>query len=58
MSASLLLAPQPGETVLDLCAAPGNKSAQIGARLQNAGRVVANDLSLPRRRLRVAKTCL
>ncbi|MCB1037475.1 MAG: RsmB/NOP family class I SAM-dependent RNA methyltransferase [Acidobacteria bacterium] len=43
-----LLDPQPGERVLDLCAAPGNKTAQIGLRLGREGTVVANDVSLDR----------
>jgi NOL1/NOP2/sun family putative RNA methylase len=45
-----LLDPQPGERVLDLCAAPGNKTAQIGVRLNNQGTVVANDISVGRMR--------
>ncbi|MGE0653958.1 MAG: RsmB/NOP family class I SAM-dependent RNA methyltransferase, partial [Alphaproteobacteria bacterium] len=39
-----LLDPQPGERVLDLCAAPGNKTAQIALALGNRGTVVANDV--------------
>lgn len=35
------LAPQPGETVLDLCAAPGGKSTHIAALMGGNGRVVA-----------------
>ncbi len=38
-----LLDPQPGERVLDLCAAPGNKTAQIAMAMANTGTVVAND---------------
>jgi NOL1/NOP2/sun family putative RNA methylase len=38
-----LLDPQPGEHILDLCAAPGNKTAQITIALHNRGTVIAND---------------
>ncbi len=41
-----LLAPQKGETVLDVCAAPGGKSLLI-ADTMGAGRVVAMDLPVP-----------
>jgi 16S rRNA (cytosine1407-C5)-methyltransferase len=43
-----LLDPKPGESVLDLCAAPGSKSTQIAGRLQNQGVVVCNDPSSSR----------
>ena len=33
----------PGQRVLDLCAAPGNKTAQIAVALDNRSTVVAND---------------
>ena len=39
-----LLDLQPGEAVLDLCAAPGGKSGQIAAGLQNTGLLVANEI--------------
>ncbi|MGH6987766.1 MAG: RsmB/NOP family class I SAM-dependent RNA methyltransferase [Caulobacteraceae bacterium] len=40
-----LLAPQPGEAVLDLCAAPGGKSLQLAA---SGARVIALDRSAER----------
>jgi 16S rRNA C967 or C1407 C5-methylase (RsmB/RsmF family)/NOL1/NOP2/fmu family ribosome biogenesis protein len=39
-----LLDPRPGERILDLCAAPGGKTAQIAVALGNRGTVVANDV--------------
>lgn len=43
-SAVTLLDPQPGEWVLDLCAAPGGKSGQIAARLQGEGLLWSNEI--------------
>lgn len=37
----VVLAPQPGERVMDLCAAPGGKTAQIALKLGGQGVVVA-----------------
>lgn len=35
---------QPGQRVLDLCAAPGGKSTQLAASLANQGLLVANEI--------------
>lgn len=43
MTTVSVLEPQPGDKVLDLCAAPGGKSTQIAARLANKGILVSND---------------
>jgi 16S rRNA (cytosine967-C5)-methyltransferase len=41
MTVSRLLAPQPGERVLDLCAAPGGKTTHIAALMGGSGEVIA-----------------
>lgn len=43
MSAVTVLAPKPGERILDLCAAPGGKSTQIAAALQGQGLLWSNE---------------
>lgn len=40
-----VLAPQPGEVVLDLCAAPGGKASQMAARMGGSGALVANEIT-------------
>ena len=43
LSAVSVLNPQPGERVLDLCAAPGGKSTQIAGLMQGRGLLVCNE---------------
>lgn len=39
----LVLNPQPGDTVLDMTAAPGSKTSQMAAMMMRQGTLVAND---------------
>jgi 16S rRNA (cytosine967-C5)-methyltransferase len=41
MRVALALDPQPGERVLDLCAAPGGKTTHVAARMDGRGSIVA-----------------
>jgi 16S rRNA (cytosine967-C5)-methyltransferase len=45
---SLLLSPQPGDTVLDACAAPGGKTTHLAELMQDQGAVVALELDASR----------
>ncbi|AUB82005.1 RsmB/NOP family class I SAM-dependent RNA methyltransferase [Candidatus Thiodictyon syntrophicum] len=45
---ALLLDLVPGQRVLDLCAAPGGKTAQIALALGNRGTLIANDIAAAR----------
>jgi 16S rRNA (cytosine967-C5)-methyltransferase len=59
-----LLDPQPGDNVLDCCAAPGGKTTYIAQLMQDRGLVIAEDLQVDRRRLinencqRLGLTCV
>ncbi len=48
MSAVTALGVEPGDKVLDLCAAPGGKSTQIASRLSGTGLLWANEIVRPR----------
>ncbi len=50
MLPAAVLAPQPGEKVLDLCAAPGGKSTQLAAVMAGHGLLVCNE-PVPKRAL-------
>lgn len=56
MQAVDLLSPQPGETVLDLCAAPGAKTTHLAERMKNAGSIIASDVR-PERIKRIEENC-
>lgn len=45
MAPAALLPVEPGDFVLDLCAAPGGKATELGAKLKGTGMLVANDIS-------------
>ena len=46
-----LLAPRPGDTVIDMCAAPGGKSFTVAELMNNKGAVYSSDLYESRVRL-------
>jgi 16S rRNA (cytosine967-C5)-methyltransferase len=50
------LNPQPGENILDLCAAPGGKTACLAQRMENRGHILAWDIQ-PQRLRRLRENC-
>lgn len=46
--AAVVVEPQKGDFIIDLCAAPGGKALQLSEMLDNTGRVIAVDISEPR----------
>ena len=51
MAPVMLLDPQPGERVLDLCAAPGGKTTQIAGRMAGQGFLLCNEWSPKRAKI-------
>jgi len=51
MAPAELLDPQPGEHVLDLCAAPGGKSTQLAGKLRGKGLLVCNEINAKRAKI-------
>lgn len=48
MTPANLLPIEEGDVVLDMCAAPGGKSTELSAKLNNTGLLVSNDISASR----------
>ena len=51
MAPVVLLDPQPGETVCDLCAAPGGKTTQIAGRMAGEGLLLCNEINPKRAKI-------
>lgn len=48
MMPPLALEPMKQDTILDLCAAPGSKTTEIAALMENQGTIIANDIRIDR----------
>jgi len=44
MLVAKVLDPKPGETILDVCSAPGGKSTHIAQIMKNRGTVISRDI--------------
>ena len=45
MTPANVLPVEPGDVVFDMCAAPGGKSTELGAKLNQKGLLITNDIS-------------
>lgn len=45
MMVTEVLDPQPGERILDMCAAPGSKTTHMAEKMNNQGTIIARDVS-------------
>ena len=44
MMVAEMMAPEHGETIMDVCAAPGGKTMAIAERMNNTGRIISSDV--------------
>lgn len=51
MAVGTLAAPQPGERVLDLCAAPGGKTTHLASQMKGEGLLISNEIHPERARI-------
>ena len=52
----LVLKPKPNEKILDLASAPGSKTTQMASKMENAGLIIANEISLGRIKILASNT--
>lgn len=57
MLAAIVLDPQPGELVLDVCSAPGGKTTHMAQQMKNSGKIIARDIHTHKLKL-IQDTCI
>lgn len=48
MTSILVLQPEEGDSLVDVCASPGSKTTQAAAKMNNTGNIIANDNKMGR----------